>query len=62
MDQILREPEVLKIVKLSRSTVWRLEKAGLFPRRKRIGVRAVAWSLEEIQRWISSRPTAAGEE
>lgn len=58
MDRFLREIELLKIVNLSRSTVWRLEKAGLFPKRKRIGVRAVGWSREEIQQWLASRPTA----
>lgn len=58
MDRFLREIELLKIVNLSRSTVWRLEKAGLFPKRKRIGVRAVGWSREEIQQWLASCPTA----
>lgn len=57
-DRILRVPDVLKLIGLSRSSVWRLEKAGLFPKRKRIGVRAVGWSLEEIQEWLASRPAA----
>jgi hypothetical protein len=34
---ILREKEVLEITKLSRMTIWRMERAGTFPRRFKIG-------------------------
>ena len=42
-DQFLRLPEVLRLVGLCKSTVYRLEAAGLFPRRRKIGPRAVGW-------------------
>lgn len=56
-DRILRELEVIGLVGLSRTTIWRLERANLFPRRKRLGLRAVGWSLQEIQQWLASRPS-----
>jgi len=32
-DRILRKSELLKLVPLSEVTIWRMEKAGKFPRR-----------------------------
>lgn len=50
--KLLRFHEVKKLVGLSRTTIWRLERQGKFPRRKQISENAVAWLDEEIQRWI----------
>jgi prophage regulatory protein len=62
MDKIIREPELLKLVGLSRSTLWRRETAGDFPKRRQISNRSVGWVLSEIQQWITSRPLAEGKE
>jgi len=53
--RFLRMPDVVRIVRLSRSTIWRLEKRGQFPRRRIIGTRAVGWSSLDIRSWIESR-------
>ena len=58
-DQILRQPSVTAITGLSRSTVWRLERAGQFPSRRRLGPQAVGWIRSEIEAWIASRVPAA---
>ncbi|MGD9107590.1 MAG: AlpA family phage regulatory protein [Gammaproteobacteria bacterium] len=55
MNQLLRFPEVRKITGLSRSTIFRLERNGKFPKRKQISTQAVGWLLEEINKWIESR-------
>jgi prophage regulatory protein len=52
-DRLLRLPEVTKITGLSPSTIWRREKEGRFPRRRRISVRAVAWLMSEIEAWMT---------
>lgn len=57
MDRIIREPEVLKMVGFSRSTLWRREKAGDFPKRRLISTRSVGWLESEVREWIKSRPT-----
>ena len=40
-DRFVREPEVHRLTGLSRTTRWRLERAGKFPRRRRISENAV---------------------
>jgi prophage regulatory protein len=40
---------------LSRSTIWRLERGGNFPKHRRISANAVAWIEEEVADWIRSK-------
>lgn len=54
-EQILRFPDVHELCGVSRSTTWRLEKDGKFPRRISIGPRAVGWRKSQILEWIKSR-------
>ena len=58
MEKIIRVCEVLDLVKFSRSTLWRLEQAGHFPKRRKIASRSVGWLQSEVLEWISSRPLA----
>ena len=60
-DNILREPEVAKRTRLSRSSRWRMERLKLFPKRRRLSENAVGWLESEIDAWIESRATV-GEE
>ena len=57
-DRYLRAREVLKATGLSRSTIWRLEKYGQFPTRRRIARHAVGWLESEIVSWQVSREKA----
>lgn len=59
-DAYLRWPRVHAITGLSRTTVWRAEKAGLFPQRRQIGVKSVAWLQSDIQQWVASRQQVRG--
>jgi prophage regulatory protein len=52
MMQLLKLPDVIKLTGLSKSSIYRGMRAGLFPRRCLIAPRAVAWSENEIQQWI----------
>ena len=54
-DRFLREPEVRRISGLSRTTRWRLEQRGQFPRRRKISQNAVAWLESEVQEWLAAR-------
>ena len=54
--QIIRFPKLHEITSLSRTTVWRLESNGNFPKRVIIGSRGVGWLLNEIQDWMATRP------
>jgi prophage regulatory protein len=55
---MLRFPAVRDRTGLSRTTVWRLERLGAFPRHRRISANAVAWLEEEIVGWIREKLTA----
>ncbi len=53
-DRFMREPEVAHVTGLSRTTRWRLERAGKFPRRRRISANAVGWLASEIRAWMEA--------
>ena len=53
--KLLRFPAVRERTGLSRSTIWRLERLGDFPRHRRISANAVAWVEEEVMSWIHSK-------
>lgn len=52
---VLRLPEVCKMTGLRRSWIYQLEAENRFPRRIKIGARAVGWIAEEVQRWLANR-------
>lgn len=61
-DRIVREAECKAISGLSRTTRWRMERSGDFPRRRRISQGAVGWLLSELmerQRRIAESNSAA---
>jgi prophage regulatory protein len=51
----IRIKELQQRVGLSRTSIWRLEQRGLFPRRVHLTVSAVAWIEQEIDDWLRSR-------
>ena len=59
--RILREADVFVRTGLSRSTRWRLEKLGGFPKRVRLKGRAVGWRSDDIESWIANRPLVEAE-
>lgn len=54
-SKILRKKEVLEMVGLSDPTVWRLERAGQFPKRLRLGGNSCGWLLAEVEDWIQAK-------
>jgi prophage regulatory protein len=52
---ILDEPAVEELTSLSRTTRWRMERRGEFPRRVRLSPGRVGWRQAEIEAWIRSR-------
>jgi prophage regulatory protein len=56
---MLRASEVIARTKLSRSTIWRLERVGRFPARRQISVGRVAWVESEINDWLGGRVAIA---
>lgn len=54
-DKVIRRRDLLEMIGVSAATQWRLEKAGLFPRRIRVGRGAVGWHLAEVEEWLKTR-------
>jgi len=54
--KILRWSAVKNLVQLSRPTIWRKERVGEFPARRKLGPNSVGWSEEEIIKWLENRP------
>jgi len=53
---MLSKKQVIKRTGLSGVTIWRLEKAGKFPKRVNLTGSRVGWLDEEIELWIETRP------
>ena len=54
----MKAAEVLEILGVAKSTLWRWYNAGNFPRPVRLGDRAVAWRRADVEEWIANRPAA----
>jgi prophage regulatory protein len=59
--RLLRLPEILHRVPYSEAHIWRLERAGKFPRRAHLGANRVAWVEAEVEAWIEERVNARPE-
>ena len=54
-DRIISESEVIHLVSLSKSHIMRLENKGEFPRRIKLALRRVGWSLQEVRQWVEDK-------
>jgi len=56
--RLLRRRTVAERVGLSAVTIWRLERAGQFPKSIQISPGAIAWREADIETWIAERAAA----
>ncbi|MDP5137930.1 AlpA family phage regulatory protein [Rheinheimera baltica] len=55
MTTIVKLPEMLEMIKCSKSKVYSEIKKGHFPKPIKLGDRAVAWVLEDVREWLDQR-------
>ncbi len=55
---LLRQREVLALVKVSRPTLWSWRRAGTFPAPIRLGPNTIAWRQSDVEAWLKKRPAA----
>jgi prophage regulatory protein len=55
LPRLLRFSAVRERTGLSRSTIWRLERRGEFPKHHRISPNVVAWVEQDVLEWIEGR-------
>jgi predicted DNA-binding transcriptional regulator AlpA len=51
----LREKDVLKRVRFSKSQLWRLVRSGQFPKPIRLSERTTAWDSQAIDTWLAAK-------
>lgn len=57
-EKLLRVGDVMAATGLGRTTIWRLERRGDFPRRRVVVGQRVAWLESELTDWLKTRPVA----
>jgi prophage regulatory protein len=56
--RMLRLPTVIELTGLGRDSIYRLARAGEFPKPRKIAARASAWREDEVRAWIEALPEA----
>ncbi len=47
--------DLREVVGLGRTTIWRLEKDGRFPKRRQLSDRRVGWLRKDVEEWAENR-------
>lgn len=55
--EVISPKDLVFITGLSKTSIWRLERAGQFPPRIQLSPRRVGYRREEVEQWLSSRST-----
>lgn len=58
-ERLLKLPEVISRVAMSRSAIYRDIAAGSFPRPVRVSKQTVAWVQSEVEAWVRDRIAAS---
>ena len=53
--QLITRPQLLGLVPYTIRHIYRMEKAGRFPARVKVGANRVAWVHSEVLRWLELR-------
>jgi predicted DNA-binding transcriptional regulator AlpA len=59
-DRVVRRKQLLQLIGVSCATQWRMEKAGQFPARIKLGKGSVGWHLTEVEEWLKGRERVSG--
>lgn len=54
MHKIIGQNEICEITGLSRSTIWRMERDGQFPKRRQVSPSRIGWLSSEINEWLDN--------
>lgn len=55
----LKRAEVVALVGMGYSTIWRLEREGKFPARRKLSAGRVGWVRSEVESWMQEREAVA---
>jgi len=52
IGRYIRMRELVDLIKISKSTIYRKIKAGIFPQGIKLSDRIIVWNTNEIDQWI----------
>jgi len=58
---LLRLPQVLQLIPISRSTWWAGVRSGRYPQPMKLGERATAWRADDIRALVEGGPSQAAQ-
>ena len=58
LDRVVRARELTSRLGVTRNTVHRWIKRGLFPAAQRLGPNSMGWRETEVAAWLATRPPA----
>lgn len=53
---LLKLPDVVKAVSLSKASIYKLISKGKFPKPLKLSTRSVAWHIDDLNAWIDALP------
>lgn len=56
--EYIRLPDVINMVGLKTTTIYKMANEGLFPKQVKLGGRSVAWIKSEVLQWNQAQATA----
>ena len=62
LPRIIGWLDLKTVVPYTRQHILRLERAGKFPKRIRVGANRIGWLLSEIEEWIEGRVALRNEQ
>jgi prophage regulatory protein len=60
-NEILRPRDLPQVTGLGKTSIWRLEKAGVFVRKLKLSSGCVGYLRSDVQEWLANRQTIKGE-
>ncbi len=51
----VRVSQLIKMIPVSKASIWRKVKDGTFPKPVKLGDRITAWRTEDVVSWLASR-------
>jgi prophage regulatory protein len=58
--RVLSQQAVLEKVPVSRTTLWRMERTGDFPKRMKISPNRIGWLETDVDAWLEERKPSRG--
>ncbi len=54
-ERIVTTSELLDVIPLDRSTIWRMARAGVFPKPIQLTESRIGWRWSAVKRWLDER-------